>query len=504
MSLNTTPTDCSGATPTVPSQRSAILGMLGRNTFWLWLDMGALRIGGLLAGFFLIRYFGPHDFGLYSTAMAVGFLVNALSDLGLTRYTARGVSANHREGPPILAVTYLSTAIFAALELVALVVALSRGNSAAAVVIAGLLVNNFEGSAILCSAMLNATLRAPRILPGSILSTLCLILFASLVILLHLPVLTFVLLSCGRSLLVFLVRLWQLRDLWPDAGAWSATRLRQTIRSAWPYFTYNITQVSYGRVSIVCFGLVASQAWVGIYSAAFVLSDIYPQWSYSASGAVLPLWTRLYEGSRIQELVETRESLLDVMVLISVPIGIGLSVFAPEICSFLGSRYVSSAPVLRIIAYRALLSVVDGLVGHGFLIAINQVRKRQRSQLIALVVLAVLTLVLGRWRGPQGVAIALFVADAILIAQYYGILSKLNLQIRSWFFVPVCAAGACMALVSLLLPASFGLATRVIAGLVAYAMVLFLLSGSRVVEVIRTVRHCVGGLAPTRAAEVTQ
>jgi hypothetical protein len=61
-----------------------------------------------------------------------------------------------------------------------------------------------------------------------------------------------------------------------------------------------------------------------------------------------------------------------------------------------------------------------------------------------------------------------------------------------------------MALVSLLLPASFGLATRVIAGLVAYAMVLFLLSGSRVVEVIRTVRHCVGGLAPTRAAEVTQ
>ena len=466
--------------------------------------MGALRIGGLLAGFFLIRYFGPHDFGLYSTAMAVGFLVNALSDLGLTRYTARAVSANRGEGTPILAVTYLSTAIFAALELAALVVALARGNNAAAVVIAGLLVNNFEGSAILCSAMLNATLRARLILPGSVLSTFCLILFASLVILLHLPVLTFVLLSCGRSLLVFLVRLWQLRDLWPDAAAWSAARLRKTIRSAWPFFTYNITQVSYGRVSIVCFGLVASQAWVGIYSAAFVLSDIYPQWSYSASGAVLPLWTRLYEGSRMQELVETRESLLDVIVLISVPIGIVLSVFAPEICSFLGARYVLSAPVLRIIAYRALLSVIDGLVGHGFLIAINQVRKRQRSQLIALVVLAVLTLVLGRWWGPKGVAVALFVADAILIAQYYGILSKLNLQIHTWFFVPVCAAGACMALVAMLVPAGFGLAARVLAGILAYVVVLFLLSGSRVVEVMRTVRHCLGGLAPSRAAEVTQ
>lgn len=504
MSSIPNPNDSARGRLALPTQRSAILGMVGRNTFWLWLDMGALRIGSLLAGFFLIRYFGPHDFGLYSTAMAVGFLVNALSDLGLTRYTARAVSAHHREGPPILAVTYLSTAVFAVLEAIALVLALSRGNTAAAVVIAGLLVNNFEGSAILCSAMLNATLRARLILPGSIISTLCLITFASLVILLHLPVLTFVLLSSGRSFVVFLVRLWQLRDLWPDAASWSAQRLARTVRSAWPYFTYNITQVSYGRISIVCFGLVASQAWVGIYSAAFVLSDIYPQWSYSASGAVLPLWTRLYEGSRIQELVETRESLLDVIVLVSVPIGILLSVFAPEICSFLGPRYVASAPVLRIIAYRALLSVVDGLVGHGFLIAINQVRKRQRSQLIALCVLALLTLVLGRWWGPQGVATALFVADAILIAQYYGILSRLNLHIRTWFFVPVCVAGSCMALISLLIPNSAGLATRAIAGLLAYALVLFLLSANRVVDVIRTVRHCAGGVAPGRAAEVMQ
>ena len=479
-----------------------MLGMLGQNTFWLWLDVGALRIGALLAGFFLIRYFGPHDFGLYSTAMAVGFLVNALSDLGLTRYTARAVAADRREGPPVLAVTYLSTAIFAVLEVIALVVAVSRGNTAAGVVIAGLLLGNFDGSALLCSAMLNATLRSRRILPGSVISTLCLIAFALLVILLRLPVFVFVLLSCVRSLLVFLVRLWQLRDLWPKGAAWRAQKLRQTIHSAWPYFTYNMTQVSYGRISIVCFGLVASPAWVGIYSAAFVLSDIYPQWSYSASSAVLPLWTRLYEGSRMEELVETRESLLDVLVLISVPIAIGLSVFAPEICRFLGPGYVASAVVLRIIAYRALLSVIDGLVGHGFLIAINQVRKRQRSQLIALVVLAVLSLALGRWWGPQGVAIALFAADAVLITQYYGILSKLNLQIRTWFFVPVCTAGACMALISLALPAEFSFAGRVIAGVLAYACALFLLSGNRVLDVIRTVRHCLRGIAPGRAAEI--
>jgi len=488
----------------VPPQQSAILGMLGRNAFWLWLDVGALRIGGLLAGFFLIRYFGPRDFGLYSTAMAVGFLVNAFNDLGLTRYTTRAVSADSREGPPILAATYLSTAILAVLEIVALLTAIARGNLTAAAIIAGMLVNNFDGSAMLCSAMLNATLRTRLILPGSIISTLCLITFATLVIVFHLPVLAFLLLISTRSLAVFLVRLWQLRDMWPTSDAWRARALSRTIRSAWPYFTYNLTQVGYGRISIICFGLVAPQDLVGIFSAAFVLSDIYPQWSYSACTAVLPLWTRMYEGSRVRELVETRESLLDVIVLLSVPVAIALSVFAPEICGFLGSRFVTSAVVLRIIAYRALLSVVDGLVGHGFLIAINQVRQRQRSQAVALIILGLLTLLLGHWWGPQGVAVALFVSDAVLIVQYFGILSKLNLHIRTRFFFPVCAAGGCMALVSLLLPPSLGLAVRALAGVLAYLCVLFLVSGNRVFDVVRTLRQCVGGLAPDGSLEITR
>lgn len=478
--------------------------MFGHNTFWLWLDMGALRIGSLLAGFFLIRYFGPRDFGLYSTAMAIGFLVNALSDLGLTRFTARSVAADKRTGPPILAVTALSTAAFAAAEAIVLGILFLHGAFAPAVIVAGLLVNNFEGSAILCSAMLNATSRSRKIVTGSVVSALCLITFATLVILLHWSVLVFLLLSCLRSLSVFFIRLWQLRDLWPASGDRSFQSLRTTIRSAWPYFMYNMTQVGYGRISVVCFGLVASQDLVGIYSAAFVLSDIYPQWSYSASGAVLPLWTRLYEGSRIRELVETRESLLDALVLLSVPIGVLLCVFAPEICRFLGSRFVASAAVLRIISYRSLLSVLDGLVGHGFLIAINQVRQRQRAQAAALVVLTAATLAFGSWWGPKGVGLALFLADAFLIGQYFAILSKLDLRIRTRFFVPVCFAGACMALAGLSLPVGAGLPGRVAVAVASYAAVLFLLSGNRVRGVLNTFRQCLGGIFANRSAEALQ
>jgi O-antigen/teichoic acid export membrane protein len=479
--------------PGLPTGPAAILGIFGKNTFWLWLDLGALRIGSLLAGFFLIRYLGPNDFGLYSTAIAVGFVVNAVSDLGLTRYTARAISANASEGPPILALSLLTTAGFAFLEVSGLIVALLGGHREASAICAGLIINNLEGTAILCSAMLTAKLRSRQILPGSITSTLVLIGLSALVIVFHLSVVTFLVLGIFRSLSVLCVRLWQLRDV---LGAMSFNligQFRRLAHSAWPFFCYNMTQVTYTRLSIVCFSLVAPQSLVGIFSAAFVLSDVFPQWSYAMSGALLPLWTRLFETGRNGELLELRESLMDLIILLCVPAAVAISVFAPEICALLGQRFASSALVLRLLAYRVFFSVVDGFLGHGFLIAINRVRDRQRAQARSLVLLVALTLVLGRLWGPTGAACALFMADAVLILQYLSILSKMGLRVSSHILLPSLFAGGAMAAVALGLKTDQAVAARLIFGFLAYGVLLIVISRSRLLGAGRTLRHCLSG-----------
>ncbi len=478
----------------LPSGPAAILGVFGKNTFWLWLDLGALRIGSLLAGFFLIRYLGPSAFGLYSTAIAVGFLVNAVSDFGLTRYTARAVAADASEGPPILALSLLTTLGFAIAEVAGLGITILTVHPRAAAICAGLLINNFEGTAILCSAMLTAKLRSRQILPGSVLGTSALIALSAAVILFHLSVVTFLVLLIFRSLSVLCVRLWQLRDLLPAIRLKSREKLQSLLRSAWPFFCYNITQVSYSRLSIVCFGFVAPESLVGIFSAAFVLSDVFPQWSYAMSGALLPLWTRLFETGRNTELLELRESLMDVILLLCVPAAIAIAVFAPEICSLLGARFASSTLVLRILAYRVLLSVVDGFLGHGFLIAINKVRERQRAQAYALVLLGVLTLVLGKLWGPTGAALALFIADTALILQYLWLLSKIGLRVSSHVLLPCLLAGSVMAAVALGLKANTVVVARLLLGFLAYAMLLLLFSRTRLLGAGRTLRHCLSGV----------
>src|ERR1700722_9316814 len=204
----------------LPLETSAILRIFGRNTLWLWLDLGALRVGTMLAGLFLIRYFGPANFGIYSTALAAGWLANAVVDLGLTRYAARAIAATPEEGPAVLALSLFTTLASVLLEIIVLIAAVMAGHRELACIAAGMVLCNFEGTASLCSSILTAQLRSRSILPGSVVGAAGLIFLTFLVIWLHLSVLVMLIGLCFKTLLVFGMRIWQLRSIWPSRTNW--------------------------------------------------------------------------------------------------------------------------------------------------------------------------------------------------------------------------------------------------------------------------------------------
>ena len=299
----------------LPAETAAILRIVGKNTLWLWLDLGALRLGTMLAGLFLIRYFGPANFGIYSMALAVGWLANAIIDLGLTRYSARAVAASPREAQPILALSLLTTVAAAVPTTVFLIVALNTGRMQVACLAAGFVLCNLEGTSSLCSSILTADLRSRAILPGSILGAAGLIGLTILAIWLRLTVLELLIGLCFKSSLVLCLRLWQLRSHWPSSREWTWRQFLRVARDAWPFFANTLTQVGYGKVAILCLSFAASQVAVGWFAAAYTISDVIPQWSYALSGALLPLWTRLFETGRTEEMLNLRQRLLDGILL---------------------------------------------------------------------------------------------------------------------------------------------------------------------------------------------
>lgn len=480
-----------GSPASLPEESGAILRILGRNTFWLWLDLGALRIGTMLAGVFLIRYLGPANFGVYSTALAAGWIGNCLVDLGLTRFAARAVAASVGETRPILALSLLTTVISVALEILALVLALRLGYWQLACFAAGFVLCNFEGTASLCSNILTAELRSRAILPGSVLSAAGLIGLTVAVIYLQLSVLAMLTALCFKSLLVVSLRLWQLREHWPGRTDFHSNALMRTVRNALPFFSYNLTQVGYGKIAIVCFGLVATKEQVGWFAAAFVLSDVIPQWSYASSGALLPLWTRLFENGRWEEMIRLRQRLLDILLFASIPVWISLSFFAPQICALLGPRYVPSAPVLRIVACRSVLAVLDGFLGHGFLVAVNRLKERQTALTVSFFLLAALSTLFGYLWGAEGVAVGLFISDAVLISQYLRIISKIGMPMEWPAVVPGILAGAFMAATAVVLPQAAQPLLKLAVIVFVYAAALTLLSKNRLLDAGRTLQECI-------------
>ena len=474
----------------LPADTSAILRIFGRNTLWLWLDLGALRIGTMLAGLFLIRYFGPLNFGIYSSAIAFGWVANAVIDLGLTRYAARAVVATPDEARPILSLSLLSTVASALVTLAFLWIALRSGHAQLACIAAGFILCNLEGTSSLCSSMLTAELRSKDILPGSILGACGLISLTFLTIWLHLTVLELLVGLAIKCLLVLTLRLWQLRSSWPTAIHWSLAQLKGVAGRAWEFFANNLTQVGYGRVAILSLGAVAPQAQVGWFAAAYTISDVIPQWSYALSGALLPVWTRLFESGRTEEMLALRRRLLDGILLATIPIWICLASFARPLCSLLGPEYVPSAAVLQIVAVRSVLSVLDGFLGHGFLVAANQVCERQRALARCLVLLAAMSLAFGYLWGAVGVGLALLISDGCLILQYLWINSRIGLKIEWPSMAPSLAAILLMVACVWLLPDEFHFTLRALASIAVYFFALFVFSKDRLLDLGQTLREC--------------
>jgi len=475
----------------LPRETSGVLRIFGRNTLWLWIDLGALRLGTMLAGLFLIRYFGPKSFGTYSMALAVGWILNSVIDLGLTRYAARAVAATREEVRPILALN-LFTTIAAAIPTIAVLVIASRINQLqVACLAAGFVLCNLEGTSSLCSSVLTADLRSRAILPGSIIGAAGLIGLTVLTIELHLSVLALLTGLCFKSLLVLSLRLWQLRSYWPASSDWTWAAYKRVAFQAWPFFANNLTQVGYGRIALLCLSFVATQISVGWFAAAYTISDVIPQWSYAVSGALLPVWTRLYEDGRIEDLLSLRQRLLEVILFAAIPIWISLAVFAGPLCNLLGPQYLPSVPVLRIVALRSVTSVLDGFLGHGFLVAVDRVRERQQALSRCLLILASFSLVFGYFWGAIGVGFALVVSDLILILQYLGIAAGIGLKIHWPSLSSNLAAAVLMTLCALALPREINFMLRAIAAAAVYFVVLLLVCRNRIVNVGHTLRECV-------------
>jgi O-antigen/teichoic acid export membrane protein len=474
----------------LPQHGPEVLRLFGKNTLWLLLDRAGLKVGTMLAGVILLGYLGPANVGIYSTAIAVGCLLNALLDLGLTRYAARAVAATPGQARSILALSLTSTVVATLFELCAAAASYYTGHWYWTCLCVGFIFTNLDGTATACSGMLSADLRSRAVLPGSVLNALGVVGIIALVVRFRLSVLALLVGLTVKSLIVLMFRLWQLRNFWPSSWKYFTPHaFVRLAKSSWVFFSYSLTQIGYEKVAIISFGLVADPEHVGLFSTALLIACIFPSFTYAASDALLPVMTRLYEAGRIGDLLELRGRLMNLLLHLSVPIGIALAVFAPQVCQLLGNRFVAAAMILRITASRSLLSVLDNFLGQAGLTAVGRVSERRNAQAIGLVLCAALTIALGALWGAIGAAAATLLADLFIVSQYFRVYRRIGLRVECPALWSSLIAGCAMALACFALPGSRWFLNAA-AALLVYLVVLAAIARGRLAESAGTFRQC--------------
>jgi O-antigen/teichoic acid export membrane protein len=354
----------------------------------------------------------------------------------------------------------------------------------------GFIFTNLDGTASACGGVLSADLRSRAVLPGSVLNALGVVGIIALVVRFRLSVLALLVGLTIKSSIVLLFRLWQLKNFWPTSWRYfTPHEFLRLAKNSWAFFSYSLTQIGYEKVAIVSFGLVSDREHVGLFSTALLIAGIFPSFTYAASDALLPVMTRLYEAGRTADLLELRRRLMNLLLHLSVPIGIALAVFAPQLCHLLGNRFVASAALLRIASSRSVLSVLDNFLGQAGLTAVARVRERRNAQAIGLVLCAALTVALGAHWGAKGAAVATLLADLFIVSQYFRVFRRIGLRVECPALWSALIAGCAMALTCFLLPNSRWFINAA-ASLLVYLIVLAAVARPGLAESAGTFRQC--------------
>lgn len=157
--------------------------------------------------------------------------------------------------------------------------------------------------------------------------------------------------------------LWSRRAIAPIPLSWSRSSLASFFRMALPFGISYLFIVVYFKVDVLMLAQMKGAAAVGLYSAAYRLIEILQTVPGVFMGALFPVFSRHAASSR-DSLHLLYEKTLKYLALISLPLAVGILVWAREIILlFYGDAYLGAVPALQILIWTILFLFANAVFG---------------------------------------------------------------------------------------------------------------------------------------------
>lgn len=322
------------------------------NTSWLFGEQILRIVTGLLVGIYVARYLGPHQFGIYSYAIAFVTPFNAIARMGVDSIVLRDL-INHPEFSDI----YLGTAFWlklvgalSALCVLAIVTQLTgndaRTNLYIFIIASGLIFHSFDVVDFHFQSRVLSKYVALCKLVQMVLSSMLKLYF----ILTQADLLSFVLVSLFDqiSLAVSLAFVYWRQKIGSFFGKFKFVTAKEMLKSSWPLFLTGIVTTLYMRVDQIMIKEMLGEREVGLYSAAVRISEA---WYFVPIIIIASLFPAVVNAKRTSQTLYRRrlQRLYTLITWLTISVALSVTFLGDWIMTLLyGSSYKESGIILSI------------------------------------------------------------------------------------------------------------------------------------------------------------
>ncbi len=387
------------------------------NAAWLMMATVIQKAVAFLSFFFVARWSGPATTGSYFYAVAITSVFVVLADLGLTPVVIREYASNPERGRRFAkAALATKMALVPLAVIISLVYAFFRGSDSSVMLSVAIACGVMSADA--CSLLLYGVLRGSQKLRFEAVGMLTTQLITAVVAMAsawflggNVQALVFALL-CGS--------IWNVTWAWIHVrkldwrqGDWSRDDVRAMAHLAIPFALAGIFVKIYSYVDTLFLEAYWPKAEVGHYAVAYKLTYAFQFLPLTFVAALYPGLSAMYARGDKEALQRALHGSLRLMMLISVPLSVGLSVFSDLIPVLFGSSYRTAVPILHVLSWVLIPIFWDFPLG-SLLNATHRARLKTMSMGIAMVVNVIANALLVPRYGGVGAAYASVISFVLL------------------------------------------------------------------------------------------
>lgn len=323
-----------------------------KNTGIVFIGEALIKIIDFFVVIFLAKYIGTSDFGTYSFVFAFIFLFNMLPTLGINKVLVREIAGNQNVTEKVVGNALVIRILLSSLAILLAAVAINAlhyPDSTKILVYIASLTILFSSLRLTFETVFTAHLKMKyseiSAVAGKATSAFLVLLIIFLKgELIHIIIaITF---SVSVDLLIIFI---YFKKLGRPGLAFDIATAKKIFTASLPLALAIFVSMLYSKVDVIMLSIMKTSSDVGIYSAAFKLTESLNIIPMSIVASLFPLMTRYYNNSE-KAFKSVYENGFRLMLTISLPMAVIVVLFSDNIIQFIfGSDFSKSSNVLLIL-----------------------------------------------------------------------------------------------------------------------------------------------------------